>query len=362
MDFKELARKIVDDVSGIKTKDKQIDISNQFEIAMNEEKKIKEDNFELILEDLDLELATNPASYPNNNITLSVDGTVENSFMYLGKLNETPNPMEYRDGTLYKNTRNNVVYIKQGNLWETLVEDGKQGAQGPQGFAGGSGAGVKEVQSLIDTAIASMTAQILSAGITGNFIPANISGVPVTSGTTISAGVSQRVLLPAGYPTVRLTFRDYGPFTYKFGDSSVVATANDAPGNVYNQVIVQVTGTHIAFYGIGGGSVSIECGYNSSRTNFIPLYTSGTPKVSTLTVSASISQRIAIPTDSTAIRLNFRGFGPFAYRQGDVSVTALATDAPGDVFNQVVVPVVGQYLAVYGIGSGSVVIEGGVTG
>ena len=42
MDFRETARKLIDDISGIKTKEKQIDISNQFEDVMNEEKQHNE--------------------------------------------------------------------------------------------------------------------------------------------------------------------------------------------------------------------------------------------------------------------------------------------------------------------------------
>ena len=219
----------------------------------------------------------------------------------------------------------------------------------------------EQVLALINNAISGISATSASV-VLDNFIPATVSGVPLTSAISISASVSQRISIPNGYSAVRLTFRDFGPFTYKIGNSSVVATSSDLPASTSMQVVGQITGTHIAFYGIGSGSVVVEFGYNVSRTNFIPLYSSGSPKVSTLDVSASISQRVLIPSDCSHIRLTFRGFGPFSYRQGDGSVVAQYNDAPGDTFNQVVVPVVGLYLAVYGIGSGTVIVEGGVAG
>lgn len=150
MDFRETARKLVDDISGIKTKEKQIDISNQFENVMNEEKSNKESDFELILEDLDIELNSNPTKYPTKEITLSTDGSVANSFKFLGKLSTAPNPMEYPENSLYKNINEGVVYINNGHLWEALISDGRQGAQGA---AGGSGLGRIEAQTMIDNTV-----------------------------------------------------------------------------------------------------------------------------------------------------------------------------------------------------------------
>lgn len=151
MDFRETARKLIDDISGIKTKEKQIDISNQFEDVMNEEKQHNETDFELILEDLDTELKAFPEKYPNKEITLSTDGSVTNSFKFLGKLPTAPNPMEYPENSLYKNINEGVVYINNGHLWEALISDGRQGAQGS---AGGSGLGKTEAQNMIDTTVA----------------------------------------------------------------------------------------------------------------------------------------------------------------------------------------------------------------
>lgn len=195
-----------------------------------------------------------------------------------------------------------------------------------------------------------------------DFIPVYSAGVPQTAALQIVAGQSQSVAIPAGATAIRLTFRGFGPFAYRLGASNVAAVLTDAPGPVDQTVVVPVTGTHIAVWGIGAGSLVVEAGTYLPKTGFVPVYSSGAPKVASLAVAAGISQRVALPTDCTAFRLTFRDYGPFAYRLGDSNVTAVTTDSPGDVLSPVVIPLVpgATYIAVYGIGAGSLVVEGGL--
>lgn len=97
---------------------------------------------------------------------------------------------------------------------------------------------------------------------------------------------------------------------------------------------------------------------------FAPLYVSGSPAISTLTINTGTSQNIAIPAHNGSLRLTWNGNGLFAYRFGTSgAVVALTTDSPTNAGLQRVAPVPSgmAYIAVYGIGSGSVVIEGGGT-
>ena len=144
MDFKKDALKMLDEMSGM-------EIKNIDDTDLVETIDVKD-----ILENLDHEI-------DNVKIDTSIDQDFnkvepvklveEFKPRFLGKLYESPNPIEYPEGTMYKNTRNGVVYIKEGDSWEYLVEDGKPGAQGKQGLAGaaGSGVGVKEVQNIVNT-------------------------------------------------------------------------------------------------------------------------------------------------------------------------------------------------------------------
>ena len=97
---------------------------------------------------------------------------------------------------------------------------------------------------------------------------------------------------------------------------------------------------------------------------FNPLYVSGAPATAELTVASSRGdQRVAVPTGSLTVRLTFFGFGPFRYRLGNSSVSAISTDPPAYAGMQVVVPVgTNTHIAVYGTGAGSMVVEGGTGG
>lgn len=198
-----------------------------------------------------------------------------------------------------------------------------------------------------------------------DFFPAYAAGVPAVASLQILGNQSQRAALPAG-TAYRLTFRGYGPFAYRLGDGSVVAVATDAPGLIDPTIVVPAVpgATHIAVFGVDGGvgSLVVEGGSSMPKTGFVPVYSAGVPAVALLACPAGIASRVALPEGCTAFRLTFRDYGPFAYRQGSSSVDALATDAPGDVLSPVVVPLVpgATHLSVYGLGAGSVVVEGGV--
>ena len=69
---------------------------------------------------------------------------------YLGEQREVPNPLEYGPNATYRNLREGVVYKKgPDNLWEMFVKDGQNGKQGA---AGGSGTGVNEVKQIVNDA------------------------------------------------------------------------------------------------------------------------------------------------------------------------------------------------------------------
>lgn len=199
-----------------------------------------------------------------------------------------------------------------------------------------------------------------------DFIATYSAGIPAVSTLQILGSQSQRVALPTGSSAYRLTFRGFGPFAYRLGDSSVVAVSTDSPGLIDPTIIIPSipSATHIAVYGVNGGAgqLIIEGGSTLPATGFVPVYSSGAPEVVTLTCPAGIASRVALPANSSAYRLTFRDYGPFAYRLTTSTGDALSTDAPGDVLSPVVIPAIPgtTHLSVYGIGSGSVVIEGGV--
>lgn len=94
---------------------------------------------------------------------------------------------------------------------------------------------------------------------------------------------------------------------------------------------------------------------------FTPGYTSDVPNTASLTIIAGVgTNRVALPT-GTAFRLTWEGFGPFAYRQGDVNAVAATSDARATVgYDQIIVKVGSfTHIAVYGIGAGTLYIEGG---
>lgn len=101
----------------------------------------------------------------------------------------------------------------------------------------------------------------------------------------------------------------------------------------------------------------------NSISSFLPGQTAGVPDTASLTVAAGVSQRVALPT-GTAFRLDWSGFGPFAFRFGSSSVVAVATDFPGAVglpqyFHA---PGGATHIAVYGDGGGTLVVTGGTAG
>lgn len=93
---------------------------------------------------------------------------------------------------------------------------------------------------------------------------------------------------------------------------------------------------------------------------FIPVYSAGVPSTSTLTIVAGMPQRVALP-EGSSFRAVWEGFGPFAYRQGDSTVTAVSTDARATVGYDQVIQRVGSstHISVYGLGSGTLYLEGG---
>ena len=145
MDFRKDALKMLNEMSGIFSEE-----------VISEDKKNSVD-VDLVLEGLDEEISKEKIEELKENESIVEDFHPR----FLGKLNESPNPQEYPNGTMYKDTRTGTVYIVENGLWESLVEDGKQGAQGRQGVAG-SGTGVKEVETIVNRAIVSNT-QLLSA-------------------------------------------------------------------------------------------------------------------------------------------------------------------------------------------------------
>lgn len=92
------------------------------------------------------------------------------------------------------------------------------------------------------------------------FVPDTIGGTPQTATIVIPAGgPSQSVALPAGN-YLRLTWTGSGPFAYRQGDSAVVALSTDTPAIPGYGGVILKTGTYIAAYGIGGGSLIVEGG------------------------------------------------------------------------------------------------------
>jgi len=136
MDFKNLASKIIDDVSGIKSTEtskhvEENDILEGLDLDFSEtvSKNLSED-FDLDIEEIE----------PEQKVEQLFDG-------YLGEKNFDPNPLEYGPNAMYR--KNGVVYRKSvDNLWEAYLKDG---AQGPRGAAGGSGVGVQEVRREISS-------------------------------------------------------------------------------------------------------------------------------------------------------------------------------------------------------------------
>lgn len=141
MDFRKEAKKMLDEISGIESE----------EIVQESEK----NDFDLVLDCLDEEISKVKIEEHQEVVKESeIPERIVEDFRpkFLGKLNESPNPQEYPNGTMYKDTRSGTVYIVENGLWESLVEDGKQGTQGRSGAAG-SGTGIAEVETVVDRKI-----------------------------------------------------------------------------------------------------------------------------------------------------------------------------------------------------------------
>lgn len=316
-------------------------------------------------------------SNKTKSIKESIDNeNIEPQVIYLGEHHSAPNPLEQPINSFYRNINEGIVYIKRDQLWEVFLRDGRNGSQGPQGQTGGSGAGVKEVQSLIDNSISQI---IISGGTLNSIDWSKLNNIPTASSAT--SGV--------------LTSEDWLSFNNKVNavSGNYLATsggivngnisANNISANsiyfnsVGNKVLIsdlndKLTESNIntsSLNYISAVSADIQTQINfinyainvSSGTGFIPTYINGSPSVSSLQISAGMTQRIALPSGNT-IRLTWDGFGPFAYKQGNSLVVANANDSPGRVDNQFIVPVIGTHIAVYGIGSGQVTVEGGYGG
>lgn len=80
---------------------------------------------------------------------------------------------------------------------------------------------------------------------------------------------------------------------------------------------------------------------------FTQRYISGVPSVSSMTISAGISQRINLPT-GTSYRIWWYGVGPFAYRTGDFNVISTPSDFPANVGYTQILNTTDEYLAVNG--------------
>lgn len=170
MDFKELANKIlnegeetpkvvdVDSVDSIlESLDQKMNESESTEFDSSSsdkaEKKFKKDAKEAkkYVESDPNELVVDMGK--GMKAPKNVNETVSPKF--LGKLNYTPNPLEYPVGTTYKNINEGTVYIRSEgeNLWESLVSDGKPGKNAYP--SGGGGLGIRDVNSAVATQLAS---------------------------------------------------------------------------------------------------------------------------------------------------------------------------------------------------------------
>ena len=248
MDLKNLIRKIIDDASEIKSSEisKHSEVND---ILENLDVDVSEEYSKDLSDDLEIEELE-----PEQNVEQLFDG-------YLGEKNFDPNPLEYGPNAMYR--KNGVVYRKSvDNLWEVYLKDG---SPGPRGAAGGSGVGLNEIKSrfgLEDSgSYINVTKPLkLSNGmLLAPFIQTYVSGVPSVSSLSISASTSQRVQLPVG-TSFRLWWNGVGPFAYRTGDENVVALSTDFPAVVGYTQIITTSDTHIAVYGLGGGTLIIEGG------------------------------------------------------------------------------------------------------
>lgn len=99
-------------------------------------------------------------------------------------------------------------------------------------------------------------------GVVSGFIPTYVAGAPATVAMAVASSTgAQRVAIPAGAETIRISFFGYGPFYVRRGTSTVVATASDTPAIAGDRLLLPVEGaTHLAVYGDGAGRVVVEGG------------------------------------------------------------------------------------------------------
>jgi hypothetical protein len=176
-----------------------------------------------------------------------------------------------------------------------------------------------------------------------------LGDIPNLSSLYLSVGsISQASTNTSGY----LTSSDWNTFNNKADISSV------------NSVVSANVSSTISAYGfIDMGSYTqankpLRLSNGIYFQPFVQRYISGTPSVSSMVISAGISQRIQLPA-GTSYRLWWYGVGPFAYRTGNSSVVSVSNDFPAMVGYTQILNTTDQYLAVYGIGSGSITIEAG---
>lgn len=174
MDFRKEALKMLNDMSGVVS-----------EVIQESENKDFVD-VDFVLDGLDEEISKTKVEESEIPERIVEDFRPR----FLGKLNESPNPREYKDGTMYKDTRTGTVYIVENGLWESLVEDGKQGAQGRSGAAG-SGTGISEVKTIIESYTNSTTDSFGNVQFLGPTSPGtvSISDYYSTSGLNFLSGV-----------------------------------------------------------------------------------------------------------------------------------------------------------------------------
>lgn len=258
-------------------------------------KSILENEHKDLSEDFDLDIEDNSEE---------VDQKIEQLFDgYLGEKNFDPNPLEYGPNATYR--KNGTVYKKSiDNLWETYLQDGKQG---PKGSAGGSGTGVQEVQkisteistTLISSAsneitnqlVLTVTSAISSIPKDSNFVreidfsPLKISGVESTSSTIISPRSLTSIQMP-NCSVIKFTYQGYGNFFIRQGTSTTSATILDYVdyGGYDNFIGVQtfyldrIPGTtHLSILGDGFGTLSIQYGMNKSQ--YIETQTSSSDQI-----------------------------------------------------------------------------------
>jgi len=292
MDFKNLASKIIDDVSGIKSTEtskhvEENDILEGLDLDFSET--VSKD----LSEDFDLDIEDEIPEERSQKVEQLFDG-------YLGEKNFDPNPLEYGPNAMYR--KNGTVYRKSvDNLWEVYLKDG---AQGPRGVAGGSGVGVQEVKRIIS--------ETVSVSGTGASTWEQLTNKPIAS--TNTSGV--------------LTSSDWNKFNNKADLSAVSATD-------WSNLLGPV---------------------------FTPTYSASNPLVNELSISAGVSQRIAIPS-GTYVKCKFTGFGPFRYRLGTSAAVAVSTDLYAEAGDSIISNKNSNtHLAVYGISYGTVYVEGGSIG